>query len=539
MRVSDILGDEGLIEDDPLTDASRPVADITRTPTEYPMGRDARLQTLARGDEGFLLALAYSTQRGYARSHPLGEIRIGEVDVEVMIPELGFTVVLGRVQLTECQMVNQFQGSAKVPPQFTRGYGLVFGQAERKAMAMSLCDRALRASRTRRGHRRAGPGRGIRAVALRQCAGDRLRRASQAAALRRLPGRTRPGAAHARRAFCQCGEGRWTSIRDRRKHGGRGMNAPAKDDAEPGDLQFRLSRRADQADDPPRDPQGDRRARLPGAVRQPRDADALWLGHRRRAGDGGDHRARRCAQGDRPGCRRHHQRGLDPGLLRQDRRVWRTTTSTPEATIIQTRHRIPETPLTEGQVLVYQVPIPEPLRFLEPRETETRKMHALEEYGLMHVKLYEDIARNGHIATTYAYPVKVEGRYVMDPSPTPKFDNPKMHQSRKRCSCSARAGRRRIYAIPPHTEVVSLDFEDHPFEIQHFEEPCALCGAEQVYLDEVVLDDKGGRMFVCSDTHYCESRQAEGHRGLARQGRGSAMTQVLKRRQADEPFRYT
>jgi alpha-D-ribose 1-methylphosphonate 5-triphosphate synthase subunit PhnI len=143
MRVSDILGDEGLIEDDPLTDASRPVVDITRTPTEYPMGRDARLQTLARGDEGFLLALAYSTQRGYARSHPfVGEIRIGEVDVEVMIPELGFTVVIGRVKLTECQMVNQFQGSAKVPPQFTRGYGLVFGQAERKAMAMSLCDRA-------------------------------------------------------------------------------------------------------------------------------------------------------------------------------------------------------------------------------------------------------------------------------------------------------------------------------------------------------------------------------------------------------------
>jgi alpha-D-ribose 1-methylphosphonate 5-triphosphate synthase subunit PhnI len=147
MRVSDILGDEGLIEDDPLTDTSRPVADITRTPTEYPMSRDARLQTLARGDEGFLLALAYSTQRGYARSHPfVGEIRIGEVDVEVMIPELGFTVVIGRVKLTECQMVNQFQGSAKVPPQFTRGYGLVFGQAERKAMAMSLCDRALRAS---------------------------------------------------------------------------------------------------------------------------------------------------------------------------------------------------------------------------------------------------------------------------------------------------------------------------------------------------------------------------------------------------------
>ncbi|WP_394688804.1 carbon-phosphorus lyase complex subunit PhnI [Hoeflea sp.] len=147
LRVSDILGDEGLIEDDPVADSAAQVADITRTPTEYPMGRDARLQTLARGDEGFLLALAYSTQRGYARSHPFaGEIRIGEVDVEMMIPELGFTITIGRVKLTECQMVNQFKGSAKAPPQFTRGYGLVFGQAERKAMAMSLCDRALRAS---------------------------------------------------------------------------------------------------------------------------------------------------------------------------------------------------------------------------------------------------------------------------------------------------------------------------------------------------------------------------------------------------------
>ena len=188
------------------------------------------------------------------------------------------------------------------------------------------------------------------------------------------------------------------------------------------------------------------------------------------------------------------------------------TTSTSEATIIQTRHRIPEDELTDGQILVYQVPIPEPLRFLEPRETETRKMHALEEYGLMHVKLYEDIAKNGHIATTYAYPVKVMGRYVMDPSPTPKFDNPKMHESAALQLFGA--GReKRIYAIPPHTDVVSLDFEDHPFEVQKFKEPCALCGARGVYLDEVVLDDKGGRMFVCSDTDFCEGRRAKGHVG--------------------------
>ncbi|MEQ8402185.1 MAG: alpha-D-ribose 1-methylphosphonate 5-phosphate C-P-lyase PhnJ [Roseitalea porphyridii] len=189
-----------------------------------------------------------------------------------------------------------------------------------------------------------------------------------------------------------------------------------------------------------------------------------------------------------------------------------TTTRTGEATVIQTRHRIPEEPLKEGQVLVYQVPIPEPLRFLEPRETETRKMHALEEYGLMHVKLYEDIVRNGRIATTYAYPVKVEGRYVMDPSPTPKFDNPKMND------CAALqlfgAGReKRIYAVPPYTEVVSLDFEDFPFEVNRFEEPCALCGADGVYLDEVITDDRGGRMFVCSDTDHCEKRREAGHRG--------------------------
>ncbi|WP_425485505.1 alpha-D-ribose 1-methylphosphonate 5-phosphate C-P-lyase PhnJ [Chthonobacter rhizosphaerae] len=189
-----------------------------------------------------------------------------------------------------------------------------------------------------------------------------------------------------------------------------------------------------------------------------------------------------------------------------------TTTRTADATVIQTRHRIPERTLQAHQILVYQVPIPEPLRYLEPRETETRKLHGLEEYGLMHVKLYEDIARHGHIATTYAYPVKVEGRYIMDPSPTPKFDNPKMHRS-KALQLFGAGREKRIYAVPPHTDVVSLDFEDHPFRIQTFKEPCALCGAEGVYLDEVILDDRGGRMFVCSDTDHCEERRAEGHRG--------------------------
>ncbi len=182
-----------------------------------------------------------------------------------------------------------------------------------------------------------------------------------------------------------------------------------------------------------------------------------------------------------------------------------TTEHTTDATVIQTRHRIPEHPLTEDQILVYQVPIPEPLRFLEPRETETRRMHALEDYGLMHVRLYEDIARHGAIATAYAYPVKVADRYVMDPSPIPKFDNPKL--SMNPAIQLFGAGReQRIYALPPFTKVESLDFEDYPFEASKADHACAICGSEESYLDEVITDDQGGRMFVCSDTDYCACR---------------------------------
>lgn len=183
------------------------------------------------------------------------------------------------------------------------------------------------------------------------------------------------------------------------------------------------------------------------------------------------------------------------------------TEVTKEASVIQTRHRIPETDLNEDQILVYQVPIPEPLRFLEPSEPETRKMHALEEYGLMHVKLYEDISRHGAIATSYAYPVKVEGRYVMDPSPIPKFDNPKMEMSAIQLFGAGRE--QRIYALPPYTKVVSLDFEDFPFEASKADHTCELCSADNSYLDEVIVDDQGGRIFVCSDTDFCASRQQE------------------------------
>jgi alpha-D-ribose 1-methylphosphonate 5-phosphate C-P lyase len=189
-----------------------------------------------------------------------------------------------------------------------------------------------------------------------------------------------------------------------------------------------------------------------------------------------------------------------------------TTERTEDASIIQTRHRIPEMTLSEDQIIVYQVPIPEPLRKLEPRETECRKMHAWSEYGVMHVGLYEDIARWGHIALTYDYPVMVDGRYLMAPSPIPKFDNPKM-QRMPALQLFGAGREKRLYAIPPYTDVASLDFDDHPFEVQRWDEVCGLCGAGDSFLDEVILDDRGGHMFVCSDSDHCARRRADGHVG--------------------------
>jgi alpha-D-ribose 1-methylphosphonate 5-triphosphate synthase subunit PhnI len=145
-RVTDILKSDGLIEPSPQQEPGRPIGDLTREPLSFPADRDLRLQNLARGDEGFLLALGYSTQRGYGRTHPFaGEIRFGEVEVEFFAEDAGFAVPLGAIAVTECQMVNQFKGSATEAPCFTRGYGLAFGQSERKTMAMALVDRALRA----------------------------------------------------------------------------------------------------------------------------------------------------------------------------------------------------------------------------------------------------------------------------------------------------------------------------------------------------------------------------------------------------------
>jgi alpha-D-ribose 1-methylphosphonate 5-triphosphate synthase subunit PhnI len=145
-RVMDLLDREGLMGAEQPSDAAP--GDLTREPLAFPAPpRDVRLQALARGDEGFLLALGYSTQRGYGNTHPfVGEIRVGQVAVEIVPPELGFPIEIGRIALTECEMVNQFGGSKTEPAQFTRGYGLCFGHGERKAMGMALVDRAMRAA---------------------------------------------------------------------------------------------------------------------------------------------------------------------------------------------------------------------------------------------------------------------------------------------------------------------------------------------------------------------------------------------------------
>ncbi|GFE66129.1 carbon-phosphorus lyase complex subunit PhnI [Litoreibacter roseus] len=143
-HIMSFLNKEGLIEDDVATDGATP-PDLTREPLELPADRSLRLQSLTRADEGFILGMAYSTQRGYARNHAfVAELRVGTCCVEMEIPELGFAIEIGEVEVTECETVNQFQGSKTEPPQFTRGYGLVFGQTERKAISMALVDRALR-----------------------------------------------------------------------------------------------------------------------------------------------------------------------------------------------------------------------------------------------------------------------------------------------------------------------------------------------------------------------------------------------------------
>lgn len=186
-----------------------------------------------------------------------------------------------------------------------------------------------------------------------------------------------------------------------------------------------------------------------------------------------------------------------------------TTTDSEAATLIQSRHRIPEIPLRNDQILVLQVPLPEPLRMVEPSEAVTRRMHAESDYSPVWLHLYEDIVQYGDITLGADYPVLAGGRYIMLPSPIPRYDNPKLHRARHLTLFGA--GReKKIYAIPPYTDAVSLAFEDVPFRPEDFSgQRCRLCGAEGVYLDEIYDADTGKRHYQCSDTGYCAGRRAK------------------------------
>lgn len=177
-----------------------------------------------------------------------------------------------------------------------------------------------------------------------------------------------------------------------------------------------------------------------------------------------------------------------------------------KATIIQSRHRIPEIPLEEGQILVLQVPLPEPLRLYEPSEYETKKLHAEQEYSGAWLMLFEQIISFGNMSTGADHPVMVHSRYVMAPSPIPRFDNPKLNGSKALILLGA--GReKKVYAVPPYTRVVSLAFEDYPFEVESFEDrSCRLCGAKGVFMDELTDAVTGETYFQCSDTSYCLMR---------------------------------
>ena len=490
---------------------------MTRDPLEFPAGRDLRLQNLARGDEGFLLALGYSTQRGYGRTHPFaGEIRFGEVEVEFFAEEVGFAVPLGRIAVTECQMINQFKGSATEPPRFTRGYGLTFGQSERKSMSMALVDRALRAREL---------GEAVNAPAQDEefvlSHSDNVQATGfvehlEAAALRGFPGRARIGAANARGV-------RSDAARARQRHAGcSGMSAPVYNFAYLDEQTKRMIRRAIL-----------KAIAIPG-YQVPFASREMPMPYG--WGTGGV-QVTAAILGPDDVLKVIDQGSDDTTNAVSIRKFFAKTAGISTTTRTDGRDDHPDAPSHPGnraransQVLVYQVPIPEPLRFLEPRETETRRMHALADYGVMHVKLYEDIARHGHIATTYAYPVKVDGRYVMDPSPTPKFDNPKMNN----CAGAAAVRRRPREAHLCHSALHRRWYRSISRTIRSSaiatKATCALCGSAESFLDEVVTDDRAGG---CSSARTPTIARAVARRPRASTRRRPRSSVMLD--QADSP----
>jgi alpha-D-ribose 1-methylphosphonate 5-phosphate C-P lyase len=180
------------------------------------------------------------------------------------------------------------------------------------------------------------------------------------------------------------------------------------------------------------------------------------------------------------------------------------TTDARAASIIQTRHRIPEDPLGPDQVLVLQVPVPEPLRGVERDMRELRRMHAEADYSAIWVSLYEDLVRNGVITQSTGYPVLVGGRYVMATTPIPRWDVPKLDQA-EFLSLFGAGREKRVYAVPPHTSVEPLAFEDVAFQVESTEGACCLlCGAVDAYLVEV----PARAAWICSDTDWCQRRRS-------------------------------
>ncbi len=184
-----------------------------------------------------------------------------------------------------------------------------------------------------------------------------------------------------------------------------------------------------------------------------------------------------------------------------------TTTDTTAADVIQSRHRIPEETLDEDQTLVLQVPITDPLRTVDPSDAANRRRHAHANYGKMWVRLYENVVEHGEIQIAARYPVTVADRYLMDPSPIPRWDVPKLDEADNLFLFAA--GREaKIYAVPPDTAVEPLSFEDRPFRVERFDGACRACGATDTYLTEVETDE-GDRLFVCNDVSFCEKRREE------------------------------
>lgn len=176
------------------------------------------------------------------------------------------------------------------------------------------------------------------------------------------------------------------------------------------------------------------------------------------------------------------------------------TWDTLAASIVQSRHRIPEETLREDQVLVLQVPNPEPLRGVEPNMSIARQMHADADYGRLWLTLYEQIVRKGRIMQGAAYPSLVNGRHVMTPSPIPRWDVPKLNMAKHLTFLSA--GReKRLHAVPPYTRVEPLVFSDRPYRVEdHAELVCRRSGIAGYFMNEIP-QDQGGSVFEVSDSN--------------------------------------